>query len=144
MAGDQLHWDDVRNGDELPGYELEINVKRLYLQASGSQDWYPVHFDPAFARKAGHEDVFMNTGFVQAALVRLISSWMGDYGFLKRLKIEMRRQHRPGDTMALRGRVVRKAERDGEACVDLEVWAENEREGIATPGEATVVLPRRG
>jgi hypothetical protein len=53
---------------------------------------------------------------------------MGDYGFLKRLKIEMRRQHRLGDTMALRGRVVRKAERDGEACVTSEVGGER-REG---------------
>jgi hypothetical protein len=69
---------------------------------------------------------------------------MGDAGFLKRLKFEMRRQHRPGDTMVVRGRVTGKAERDGAACVDLEVCAENEREGVATPGEATVVLPRRG
>jgi hypothetical protein len=68
---------------------------------------------------------------------------MGDAGFLKRLYFEMRRQHRPGDTMVCRARVVRKEVRDGAPCVDLEVWAENEREGIATPGEATVVLPRR-
>jgi acyl dehydratase len=143
VRAEQLHWDDVRVGDELPSFELEINTKRLFLQASGSQDWYPVHFDPAFARKAGHEDVFMNTGFVQAAFVRLISAWMGDGGFLKRLYFEMRRQHRPGDTMALHGRVLRKAVREGEGCVDLEVWAENEREGRTTPAEATVVLPKR-
>ena len=143
MQRDQLYWDDVSTRDELPGYEIEITARRLYLQASGSQDWYPVHFDPTFARKAGHEDVFMNTGFVQAVLVRLISAWMGDAGFLKRLKVEMRRQHRPGDTMSVRGKVLRKQVRDGEGCIDLEVWTENEREGIATPAEATVVLPRR-
>ena len=143
MNRPQPCWEDVEVGQEIEGFSLGITQRRSYLQASGSQDWYPVHFDPAFARKAGHEDVFMNTGFVQAALVRLITSWMGDGGFLKRLYIEMRRQHRPGDTMVLRGRVARKAERNGEGCVDLEVWAENEREGVATPGEATVILPRR-
>jgi acyl dehydratase len=139
----QPYWEDVSVGDELPAVELAINPKRLHLQTSGSQDWYPVHFDAKFAAKGGHPDVFVNTGFLQAALVRVITDWMGDAGFLRRLRFEMRRQHRPGDTMVCRARVVAKAERDGAACVDLEVWAENEREGIATPGEATVVLPRR-
>jgi acyl dehydratase len=142
MSG-AIYWEDVQVGDELPPVELAINAKRMQLQTSGSQDWYPVHFDPAFARKSGHEDVFMNTGFLQAALVRVITDWMGDAGFLRRLKFEMRRQHRPGDVMVCRGRVVAREERDGQPCVDLEVWAESEREGVATPGEATVILPRR-
>ena len=85
----------------------------------------------------------LNTGFVQAALVRLITDWMGDAGFLKRFYFEMRRQHRPGDTLTCRGRVVDKEQRVGATCIDLQVWAENEREGIATPGEATIILPRR-
>ena len=143
MNREQLHWDEVAVGDELPEIALDITTKRLFLQASGAQDWYPVHFDPAFARKAGHEDIFMNTGFVQAALVRLITDWIGDAGFLKRLAFEMRRQHRPGDTMVCRGKVTGKEEADGAALVFLQVWAENEREGVATPGEATVVLPRK-
>jgi acyl dehydratase len=141
MQRTQLPFEDVKVGDELPAIELEINLKRLSLQTSGSQDWYPVHFDPAFAQKAGHPDVFMNTGWIQAFLVRLIADWMGDDGFLQRLKFEMRRQHRPGDLVIARGRVVSKDE--SASSVALEVWLENEREGIATPGEATVVLPRR-
>ncbi len=141
MQRTQPYFEDVAVGDNLPPGALAINEKRLHLQTSGSQDWYPVHFDAAFARKAGHEDVFMNTGWVQAALVRLITDWMGDAGFLRRLKFEMRRQHRPGDIVIPRGRVVSLDE--GAAAVDLEVWLENEREGVATPGEATVVLPRR-
>jgi acyl dehydratase len=134
----------VSEGDELEGFSLEITPRRLYLQVSGSQDWYPVHHDPEFARKAGHEDVFMNTGFLQAALVRLITDWMGDAGFLRRLSFEMRRQQRPGDTMVCKGRVTGRRRENGEGIVELEVWAENEREGVTTPGEAVVVLPLRG
>jgi len=110
---------------------------------SGSQDWYPVHHDPEFARKAGHEDVFMNTGFLQAALVRVITDWMGDAGFLRKLSFEMRRQQRPGDTMVCKGRVTGRRREDGEGIVELAVWAENEREGVTTPGEAVVALPLR-
>jgi acyl dehydratase len=140
----QLHWEDVEVGEGLAGFELEITPRRTFLQVSGSQDWYPVHFDPAFARKAGHEDVFMNTGFTQAALVRVLTDWMGDAGFLRKLRFEMRRQQRPGDTMVCKGRVTSVYERDGEGLVELEVWAENERDGVTTPGKALVVLPRRG
>src|SRR5438093_6999148 len=122
----QIHWDDVSIGDDLPGFELDITTRRLFLQVSGSQDWYPLHFDPAVARKAGHQDLFVDTGFLQAALVRVITDWMGDDGFLRRLRLEMRRQQRPSDTMVCKGKVVAKYERDGEGCVDLEVWAENE------------------
>ncbi len=139
----QLYWEGVEVGQELSGFSLDITQRRLFLQVSGSQDWYPLHFDPAFARKAGHADLFVNTGFLQAALVRVLTDWMGDDGFLRKLRFEMRRQQRPGDTMVCRGRVMSKYESDGDGCVDLEVWAENEREGMTTPGTATVILPRR-
>jgi acyl dehydratase len=143
MTRAQRYWDEVQVGDEIDGFSLDITPRRLALQTSGSQDWYPVHFDPAFARKAGHPDVFVNTGFLQAALVRVITVWVGDEGFLKRLRFEMRRQQRPGDTMVCKGKVIARYERDGEALVDVDVWAENEREGVTTPGKATVILPRR-
>lgn len=143
MRRPQPYWEDVEVGQELPGFSLEISPRRVFLQVSGSQDWYPAHFDPAFARKAGHPELFMNTGFSQAALVRVITDWMGDEGFLRRLRLEMRRQQRPGDSMVCKGRVTERYERDGEGWVDLEVWAENEREGVTTPGTAVVILPRR-
>jgi len=140
----QPFWEDVRVGDELPPVELPITPRRMHLMTSGSQDWYPVHFDAGFAQKSGHAEVFVNTGFIHAALVRVITDWMGDSGFLRRLKFEMRRQHRPGDVMVCRARVTGKDDADGDGRVHLEVWAENERERVATPGEATVILPRRG
>ena len=143
MNRTQIYWDEVVVGEELEGFSLDITPKRVAQQVSGSQDWYPVHHDPAFARKAGRADVFMNTGFLQAALVRVITDWMGDEGFLKRLRFEMRRQQRPGDTMVCKGKVTGKHEHEGESFVEIEVWAENEREGVMTPGTATVAVPRR-
>jgi acyl dehydratase len=139
----QRYWEDVEIGEELAGFSLEINTRRVFLQISGTQDWYPLHFDSQFARRSGHQDIFMNTGFLQAALVRVITDWMGDEGFLKKLYFEMRRQQRPGDIMTCKGRVVDKYVRDGQHYVECEVWAENEREGITTPGRAWVILPSR-
>ena len=47
--------------------------------------------------------------------------------------------------MSVKGRVRGKAEGDdpGTGVVHLEIWIENTREGVTTPGTATVLLPRR-
>ena len=68
---------------------------------------------------------------------------LGDEGSLRKLSFEMRRQQRPGDSMACRGKVTGKYEREGEGWVELDVWAENEMEGVTAPGKAILVLPRR-
>lgn len=143
MKRPQPYWEDVEIGQELPGFSLDINVRRVFLQVSGSQDWYPVHHDPAFAHKAGHPDIFMNTGFLQAALVRVITDWVGDEGWLRKLSFEMRRQQRPGDTMVCKGKVTAKYVKDGQHWLECDVWAENAREGVTTPGKAWVILPSR-
>jgi hypothetical protein len=44
----------------------------------------------------------------------------------------------------MRGRVTRKYLAEGEhPAVDLDVWGENQRAEVTTPGHATVLLPSR-
>lgn len=143
MKRGQPYWEDVEVGHELPTLDLEIDARRLVLQLSGSQDHYPVHFDQDFARAAGHAGVFMSSGFTEAALVRVITDWIGPEGCLRKLRLELRRQNRMGDTMVCKGRVATKYVQDGDHYVECEVWAENQREGITTPGRAWVILPAR-
>ncbi|HEY7294611.1 MAG TPA: hypothetical protein VH916_06190 [Dehalococcoidia bacterium] len=141
----QRYWDDVAEGQELPGFDLVLSETKIAEQVSGSQDFYPVHHDRPFARAGGHPDIFVNTGFTRAALARLLTDFAGIEGWVCRLSYEMRRMNRPGDTMKLRGRVTRTyTADDGSHRVDLDVWVENDREGITTPATATVILPRRG
>jgi len=46
----QRYWDDVAVGDAIPGFDLPLDWSRMAMQVSGSQDFYPVHHDPDFAR----------------------------------------------------------------------------------------------
>lgn len=78
-----------------------------------------------------------------AWMCSLVTNWMGDAGFLKRLRAEMRRFNVVGDTTWCRGRVVRKYDRDGHRLVDLDIWANNQRDERTTLGVATVALPSR-
>jgi len=71
----------------------------------------------------------------------LLTNWMGDDGFLKRMYIELRRFNLVGDTTWCKGRVAGKREDGGEKLVDLEIWGENQRQEVTTKGTATVRLP---
>ena len=139
----QVFWDDVDVGHKIPGYSLKIDPTRIALQVSGSQDFYPVHHDLDFAKAGGHPDIFVNTGFMQGCFNRLICGWIGDDGWLKKFRMEMRRMNIPGDTMTFQGKVSKKFIQDGEHLVECELWAENEREGVTTPSFALVSLPAR-
>ncbi len=137
------YWDDVVEGETLPGFSLPLTMTRMVLQVSGTQDFYPVHHDREFAQQGGHQDIFINTGFIRGLLCRLVADWTGEQGFVKKLGFQMRRPHLLGDTITVTGRVTRRW-RDGEhGAVDLDVWIENPRDGVATPGRATVYLPSR-
>jgi len=143
-VGQQRFWDDVNEGDEVPGFEIKITPTRLVQQVSGSQDFYAVHHDREFAQSGGHQDVFVNTGYMQSCFSRLLTDYVGDNGWLKKFRMEMRRMNIPGDIQHFTGKVAKKYVNDGgETCLDLDIWCENQREGVTTPSFATVVLPRR-
>jgi acyl dehydratase len=73
----------------------------------------------------------------------LLTNWIGDDGFLKRLRVECRRFNVFGDTQWCKGKVVRKYLHHGVPLVDAEIWAENQRGEVTAPGFATVMLPSR-
>ena len=144
IATEQTYWQDVRVGDLIEGYDLTLNWTKMVEQVSGSQDFYPVHHDPEFAAEAGHPAIFYNTGFTQAALCRVITDWAGPSGWLQKFRFEMRRMLIPEDQVHARGKVTAKNNLDDDhGTVELEVWLENDRLGVTTPGWATVRLPKR-
>lgn len=140
----QRTWEDVNEGDELDGFDLELTDTKMVEQVSGSQDFYPVHHDTGFAREAGHAEIFYNTGFTQAALTRLLTDWVGTDGWVKKMSFQMRKMNIPNDQVHARGVVTGKSQGDGGMGeVTLDIWLENDRVGITTPAEATVLLPHR-
>lgn len=132
-------WEDVREGDALKGFSLELDATRMVAQVSGTQDFYPVHHDRDFARQAGHKDIFVNTAFIRGCLCRLVTDWIDADGFLKSLGFQMRRPNFVGETITVSGRVTKKGPG---GRVDLELWIENAGE-VTVPGTASVILPAR-
>jgi acyl dehydratase len=73
----------------------------------------------------------------------LLTNWIGDDGFLKRLRVECRRFNIYGDTQWCKGKVVRKYIHQHTPLVDVEIWAENQRGEVTAPGFASAMLPSR-
>ncbi len=78
-----------------------------------------------------------------AWLGSLVTNWMGDDAFIKRLRAEMRNFNIMGDSTWCNGKVTDKYVKDGYALVDIEIWAENQRGKVTAPGMATVMLPSK-
>ncbi len=135
--------DDVTVGDELPPILLELGATEMVLQVSGSQDWNAQHHDPEFAAESGLPGIFYNTGWTTGLLGRLVTDWAGRDGWVERLAFQMRGMHMNGDTVRAAGRVTAVRPDGDVAHVDLDIWLENDRLGVATPGTATVRLPTR-
>ena len=140
----QIYWEDVFVGSELPSYSLEVTPTLIVDHVSGSQDYNLYHHDEEFVHSKGIPNIFVNTRFTAAALCRLVTDWMGDQGWLKLFSYQMRRMNCPGDVMTIKGKVAGRYIDNDKHCVECEIWIENQREGITTPGKAVVVLPSRG
>jgi acyl dehydratase len=103
-----------------------------------------VHWDPEFAKRSGNPTTFDYGRMRETWLIHLCTDWMGDDAWLWTLDCEFRLFNYVGDVQWMRGTVARKYLAEGDRpAVDLDLWAENERGQVTTPGHATVLLPSR-
>ena len=128
------------------GYDQRQRVPRFFrpddLNVPDVQQ--RVHWDPEWARRAGNPAIYDYGRMRETWLIHLCTDWMGDDAWLWKLDCEFRRFNYVGDTHWLRGRVTRKFLAEGDRpAVELDVWGENQRGEVTTPGHATILLPSR-
>jgi acyl dehydratase len=99
------------------------------------------HHRESTAKEVGVPGVYDYGPQRSSWMASLITNWMGDAAFLKRVRTQMRGFNIMGDCTWARGKVVRKYVKDGHALVDIEIRGENQRGELTTPGLATVLLP---
>lgn len=113
-------------------------------EAGGGVEYTGIgHHRDSVAKEVGVPGTYDYGPQRSAWMCSLVTNWMGDAAFLKRVRSEMRRFNTMGDCTWCKGKVIRKYVKDGYALVDLEIWGENQRGELTTPGMATVALPSR-
>ena len=114
------------------------NHSRYTLDKNGLSQWEPHLRDPEGGPTA-------NQGAQsEAGVCHLLTNWMGDDGFLKKMSCQARRPLYMSDTDYIRGKVVKKYIQDGEHLVDIDITCTTQRGVMHMPATATVRLLSRG
>ena len=99
------------------------------------------HEDFNMAAGRGMPAPFDNGVMRFAWVAPLITNWMSDAGFLKRLKIQIRLPGLYGDLVTYRAKVTARDAATG--AVSLDITGTNQGGKLATTGSAEVILPRK-
>ena len=140
---EQVYWEDVSEGMELPPLVKNPTTQQLVRYAGASGDYYQIHYDKDFAQGNQLEGVILHGALKNAFLGQFMTGWMGPLGALKRLACQYRGMDFPGNAITAKGRVLRTYKSEGQYLVDCEIWLENPEGQRTTPGSATVALPSR-
>ena len=132
---------DVKVGDELPPFTLNLTSTMIVAGAIASRDFMPAHHDPAFAKGQGAPDIFMNILTTNGYVARYVTDWAGPEAIVKSIKIRLGAPAIPGKPLRFSGRVAQKSETGAECVLELAVRAANDLGDHAT-GTVTLTLPR--
>jgi len=100
-----------------------------------------VHWDPAMAQLTGLPTTY-DAGVERIAWVsHLVTNWMGDDGFLRKLSVNMRNFVFTGDTVWIKGKVADKYIKGNEHFVEIEINGFNQRGEDTAPSRAWALLP---
>jgi acyl dehydratase len=140
---DQVYFEDIQEGQEIPELRQECNSQGLVMWAAGSGDFYQIHYDKDFAQTSGLPDRIIHGALKHALLGRLLHEWVGEGGRVKRVACQYRGMDMVNQDVICHGVVTKKYQRDGENIVELDVWTETPQGQKTTPGTAVVSLPSR-
>lgn len=178
-GADTLFWDNVSVGDPLPPVvKGPLNITDMIAWYSTGHI-YKAHERAVRYRWRHPADAFQDPdtgaqdhparGHTQAYMAQevgmpgiydigpqriswcnhLLTNWIGDDGFLRRLNVQVRRPNVLGDTTWVRGNVISKNDQgspdeiDGNGPyrdVEIEVWCENQLGELTAQGTATAAL----
>lgn len=138
---DQVCFDKVQEGQEIPRLAKNCSTQQLVHWAAGSGDFYQIHYDKDFAIATGLPGIIVHGALKHAFLGQLLWEWVKPRGVVKRFAAQYRGMDFPSQEIICRGVVKRKWREGGENLVELEVWTENAEGQRTTPGSAVVALP---
>jgi acyl dehydratase len=138
----QLSWDAVSVGDTLQPQSFPISVYRLVVAAGANRDFNAIHHNTAFAQATGAPEMYANTLFLQGMWERTVRRYIGLGGTIRRLaSFRMNSFNCVGETVVVKGEVVRKWRAGPDGLLEIRVWSENGDRVSVGPGAMVVSLP---
>lgn len=133
-------WEGVSEGERVTPIILHVPYERVILDAAATQDFFPGHHNPAYARHQGQKEIYLNSMAIEGFIDRVATDWAGAHTFIRKRKMQMRRSIYAGDTLRGEGVVEKCYEENGRYLVDISVNASVDNE-ICIPASLTLELP---
>lgn len=138
------YWEDVQVGAALSPLVFPLSLYRLVMAAGANRDFNAIHHNSAFARRSGAPEAYANNLLLQGMWERCARNFIGPLGRLHQLKgFRMGRFNCAGDTVTVRGEVLRKWQDGAHNYVELTIWSENSGGISVGPGTLLVSMPGR-
>lgn len=151
----QIYWEDVSEGQEIPALSKVVSTMTLVKWAGAFGDYNPLHYENDFAVSyMKTPGIIIHGTLKRQMLIQMLTDWIGDDGWLKRIQTQFRAMDYPrhmknllepedGDTLVCKGKVTGKSEKEAEHLVECDIWLENSKGEVTTSGTATVMLPSK-
>ena len=140
---EQVYFEDVNEGDEIPKLNKNCSTQQLVMWAAASGDFYQIHYDKDFALATGLKNIIVHRALKNAFLGQLLHDWVGGQGAVKKFGCSYRGMDEPNQEIVCRGLVSKKYREGDQNIVELEIWTENPQGQKTSPGQAVVTLPSR-
>ncbi len=119
-----------------PRGPVSADVEDLLRWAAASDDFSPIHFDPAVAASRGFPGPLVHGPWKAAVLRQLVASWLGEGTRVEALSIRYLRPDIVGHDLWFGGSVVStEVGRDGATRIECELWVRNADDEISVAGE---------
>lgn len=131
----------IEVGATAPKRDFGPLTTQMFVRYSGaSGDLNPMHYDDAFARKAGYPSV-ISQGMHQAALLATFATdWLGPDN-VRRYMVRFKDQVFPGDVLTCTATVTAIEDRSEGRIATVELTCVRQTGAVAISGEAEFLLP---
>ena len=140
----QVFYEDVVEGQELPPFEKRVTTVNILMYLSTVWLMDRIHFDHPFAtQRRGLPNVVAPGNMAVDYYTQFLTEWAGEKGNLRKLSIQFRSFMTPGDVLTCGGKIISKFNKEGKGYAELELCIKNQNNMNCVPGKAVVELPMR-
>lgn len=140
---EQLYFEDIQEGTEIPALVKYPTTMQLVKYASASGDYYQIHYDKDFALSQGLPGLIVHGWLALGFLGQMVTDWIGEAGALLKINGSYRGINNVHEDLICNGKVTRKYTENGRNCARLDIWVENPKGDKTVTGNAVIALPSR-
>ena len=134
------YWNEIKEGDVLDPIILPVPFEKVILNAAATQDFFPGHHNPDYAKQQGQKNIYLNTMAIQGIIDRVASDWLGPHVFIRKRTMKIQNSIYAGDILHGAGVVEKCKEENGRYLMNISITLSTNK-AICVPALLTVEVP---